>query len=92
MEQKSNIDRKAIAGFAAAPLLDGNTEIYISIRVDGLRKSVAEVQGAALPADVAARAQIIEALKASGYEIIATGEGKYADVWVKRTSPSNKKL
>lgn len=51
--------------------------IYISIRVDRGRK-----KDRATKEDVSVRSKIISALVKSGFKVIGTGEGSYADVWV----------
>lgn len=64
--------------------LDRLKEIYISVRIEALRKTVEEVKGGVLPEDIKARDEILDALKRGGYEVLATGEGRYADAWVKK--------
>ena len=60
------------------------TGIFISVRIEGLRTTAEEMQGAANLEDLAARDGVLEALQKQGYEVTATGEGKCADAWVKR--------
>lgn len=64
---------------------DRMKEIFITVRIEALRKTVAEVQGDVLPEDIAARDAILDALKRQGYEVLAVGEGRAADAWVKKS-------
>ena len=64
---------------------DRTTEIFIAVRIESLRKTVEDVNGNVLPEDMVARDEIIEALKRQGYEVLATGDGRYAHAWVKKT-------